>query len=88
MFALGDAARQQDNQLRGLVLLPRDSTPAELAAVPSLASVDTLLISDLTDVGDPRPARWATAQTRPTMPTPGLLTVLLSAVGAASALAS
>jgi hypothetical protein len=27
-------------------------TPAELAAAPSLASVDTLLISDLTDAED------------------------------------
>ena len=34
---------------RGTSLLPRDLTPAQLKAAPVLASVDSLVIDELTD---------------------------------------
>lgn len=49
---MGDPARQQDHQPRGVALLPADLTVAELAAAPVLPSVDALLVPDLTDAED------------------------------------
>ena len=47
-----NAARKQPHRPHGIDLLPRDLTPAELADVPVLASVDDLLIDDVTDDED------------------------------------
>ena len=45
-----NTARQHDETVpRGTSLLPRDLTPAQLKSAPVLASVDSLVIDDLTD---------------------------------------
>lgn len=43
------AQRHDEDVPRGTSLLPRDLTPAQLKAAPVLASVDSLIIDDLTD---------------------------------------
>ena len=46
----GNTARQHDETApRGTSLLPRDLTPAQLKSAPVLASVDSLVIDELTD---------------------------------------
>ena len=46
----GNTARQHDETApRGTSLLPRDLTPAQLKSAPMLASVDSLVIDELTD---------------------------------------
>jgi hypothetical protein len=47
MSSVSDAA-SHDDYPRGSGLLPRDLSEAELAAAPVLATVDALLIDDLT----------------------------------------
>lgn len=47
---MSNTARQDDETApRGTSLLPRDLTPAQLEAAPVLASVDSLVIDELTD---------------------------------------
>lgn len=47
---MSNTAKQHDEDApRGASLLPRDLTPAQLKAAPVLASVDSLIIDDLTD---------------------------------------
>ena len=47
-----DAARHSHGNAHGTALLPADLTPDQLASAPVLASLDTLLIDDLTDDED------------------------------------
>lgn len=49
---MSDAARAPEGDPRGISLLPSDLTPAQLADAPTLASVDLLLIDDLSDEED------------------------------------
>jgi hypothetical protein len=49
---VSDAAKPGGESPHGTGLLPRDLSEAELAAAPVLASVDDLLIDDLTDDED------------------------------------
>ena len=49
---MSDAANDRLEVPHGTSLLPRDLTPDELVAAPVLASVDVLLIDDLTDDED------------------------------------
>ena len=46
---MSDAAGVPDGDPHGVSLLPSDLTPAQLASAPTLASVDLLLIDDLSD---------------------------------------
>ncbi len=46
------AAHHRDETPRGTSLLPADLTPDQLAFAPVVASLDTLLIDDLTDDED------------------------------------
>ena len=46
---MSDAAHRHDDLSRGTALLPLDLTDSELAAAPTLTTVDALLIGDLTD---------------------------------------
>ncbi len=47
---MSNTARQHDETApRGTTLLPHDLTPAQLEAAPVLASVDSLVIDELTD---------------------------------------
>jgi hypothetical protein len=47
---MSNTAHQQDESApRGTSLLPRDLTPAQLKAPPVLASVDSLIIEEMTD---------------------------------------
>lgn len=45
---MSDAARHHDQSARGTSLLPADLTQDQLSSAPVLASLDTLLIDDLT----------------------------------------
>ena len=48
--AVSSTAREHDDTVpQGTTLLPRDLTPAQLKAAPVLASVDSLVIDELTD---------------------------------------
>ncbi len=49
---MSDTAQRRDDPARGTALLPQDLTDDELTSVPTLASVDALLIEDLTDAED------------------------------------
>ena len=50
LMAVSNTARQHDETApRGTSLLPSDLTPAQLKAAPVLASVDSLVIDELTD---------------------------------------
>ena len=49
---VSDAAHPQDDAPHGTLLLARDLTDAQLAAAPALASVDGLLIDELSDDED------------------------------------
>ncbi|MGY6501278.1 MAG: hypothetical protein ACXIVQ_10365 [Acidimicrobiales bacterium] len=50
---MSDGAAHQSNEApRGTELLPVDLTPDQLASAPTMASVDVLLIDDLTDDED------------------------------------
>jgi hypothetical protein len=49
---VSDAARVPDGDARGVSLLPRDLTHAQLTGASTLASVDLLLIDDLSDAED------------------------------------
>jgi hypothetical protein len=49
---MSDAARHSDGTARGTLLLPADLTPDQFASTPVIASLDTLLIDDLTDEED------------------------------------
>ena len=49
---MSDAAHHSDGTARGTSLLPADLTPDQLASAPLIASLDTLLIDDLTDDED------------------------------------
>lgn len=51
-MSMSDAAHQRDGSARGTSLLPADLTQEQLAAAPVVASLDTLLIDDLTDDED------------------------------------
>ena len=47
---MSNTAREHDETApRGTSLLPRDLTPAQLRSAPVLASVDSLVINELTD---------------------------------------
>jgi len=47
---VSNTAREHDETApRGTSLLPRDLTPAQLRSAPVLASVDSLVINELTD---------------------------------------
>lgn len=47
---MSNTAHQHDETApRGTSLLPRDLTPAQLKSAPVLASVDSLVIDELTD---------------------------------------
>jgi hypothetical protein len=46
---VSDAAHHSAGSARGTSLLPADLTPDQLASAPVIASLDTLLIDDLTD---------------------------------------
>ena len=52
MGSVSDAATDRNDVPHGTALLTRDLTAEQLAAAPALASVDALLIEDLTDVED------------------------------------
>lgn len=43
------AQHHDEDAPRGTTLLPRDLTPAQLKGAPVLASVDSLIIDDLTE---------------------------------------
>ena len=47
-----DAARHNHGTAQGAALLPADLTADELASAPVLASIDALLIEDLTEDED------------------------------------
>ena len=49
---MSDAVRSQDVVTHGTSLLPSDLTDGQLAAVPVLDSVDSLLIEDLSEDED------------------------------------
>jgi hypothetical protein len=49
---MSDAAHHRDEHARGTSVLPADLTQEQLASAPSLASLDELLIDDLTDDED------------------------------------
>lgn len=49
---MSDAAHHTDGSARGTSLLPADLTPDQLASAPVIASLDTLLIDELTDDED------------------------------------
>ncbi len=49
---MSDAARHHDGNARGTSLLPADLTQDQLASAPVMASLDALLIDDLTDDED------------------------------------
>jgi hypothetical protein len=49
---MSDAAHRNDRTARGASLLAADLTPDQLASAPVIASLDTLLIDDLTDDED------------------------------------
>lgn len=51
-MGVSDVARHQDEGPHGTALLPRDLTEEQLAAVPVLGSIDTLLIEELSDDED------------------------------------
>jgi hypothetical protein len=52
MVGVSDAAGQPDQAPHGTGLLPSDLTEDQLAAAPVLASVDTLLIEELSEDED------------------------------------
>jgi hypothetical protein len=55
MVSVSDAADHQDHDHtvpHGTDRLPRDLTDAQLDAAPVLASIDALLVDDLTDAED------------------------------------
>lgn len=52
MKAVSDMAHEDADRPLGTGSLPRDLTPEELAAAPVLASVDALLIDDLSEDED------------------------------------
>ena len=52
MVVLSDAADRQDDAPHGTALLPSDLTDEQLAAAPVLASIDALLIEELSDHED------------------------------------
>jgi hypothetical protein len=49
---MSDGARHHDGTASGTSLLPADLTQDQLASAPVMASLDTLLIDDLTDDED------------------------------------
>ncbi|HMS88560.1 MAG: hypothetical protein KA758_08740 [Acidimicrobiales bacterium] len=49
---MSDAAHRRDETPRGTLLLPADLNQDQLASAPVVASLDTLLIDDLTDDED------------------------------------
>lgn len=52
LAAVSDAAHRHDEVPHGTSLLPRDLDAAQLAAAPVLASVDALVIEDLSVAED------------------------------------
>ena len=52
MLDVSDAAHPEDEAPHGTGLLPSDLTEDQLAAAPVLASIDTLLIEELSDDED------------------------------------
>jgi hypothetical protein len=52
MVGVSDAADRQQESAHGSPLLPSDLTDEQLAAAPVLASIDTLLIEDLSEDED------------------------------------
>ncbi len=52
MVDVSDAAHPTDEAPHGTALLPSDLTEDQLAKAPALASVDTLLIEDLSEKED------------------------------------
>lgn len=49
---MSNAAQSRGDVPHGTSQLPRDLTPAELAAAPILAGIDVLLIDELSDEED------------------------------------
>ena len=58
MVGVSDAADREDEAPHGIAMLPSDLTDDQLAAAPVLASVDVLVIEELSDDED---AAFATA---------------------------
>ena len=52
MVGVSDAADRQPESPHGTALLPRDLTDEQLAAAPVLASIDALLIEELSEDED------------------------------------
>ena len=52
MLGVSDAADRHDDAPHGTALLPNDLTDEQLAAAPVLASIDALLIEELSEDED------------------------------------